>query len=133
MILITSTVEADIAAIPSALSGVFVSATQLLYEWTSYVVEVLCATTLRVGDKLFKPLKSGLFSVRFENQLGLSTFQPFLHEQPLATTVKAVIPYPGDTTLFYNQTRHPSQPLTIHNLLLSDLAGIGALPFRPDL
>ena len=51
-------------------------ATHAVYEWSDYFVRYEGATRLRVGDRLVPPIDDGLFNVRFENQLGLTSIQP---------------------------------------------------------
>ena len=51
-------------------------ATYAVYEWSDYLVRYDGATRLRVGDRLVQPIDDGLFGVRFENQLGLTSIQP---------------------------------------------------------
>jgi uncharacterized protein len=91
-IIITSTSDSYIAAIPAESAAIFAPATQLLYEWTDYLIDAPGATMLRVGGELLKPIRSGLFAVRFENQLGRTTIQPYLDHRPLApaTTVEVL-------------------------------------------
>jgi predicted component of viral defense system (DUF524 family) len=57
-------------------------ATQAVYEWSDYVVRYDGATHLRVGDRLVQPIDDGLFQVRFENQLGLTSIQPLDEHRP---------------------------------------------------
>jgi predicted component of viral defense system (DUF524 family) len=45
----------------------------------------------------------------------------------------AAIVYPGDNALFYNHGTRTQQALELRDLLFTKLAGIGALPLRPDI
>jgi hypothetical protein len=83
-ITITTASASHIAAIPPELVATFAPATQLLHEWTDYMIDAPGATMLRVGDQLLKPIRSELFAVRFENQLGRTTIQPYADHRPLA-------------------------------------------------
>lgn len=89
---ITSTTATPIATIPPELADHFAPATWLLYEWTDYFVDAPGATHLRVGDHFFPSIREGFFSLRFENQLGRTTLQPYADRQPLtpALTVEVL-------------------------------------------
>ena len=105
-ITITAASTLHIAAIPPELAATFAPATQLLYEWTDYLIDAPGATMLRVGDQLLKPIRSGLFTLRFENQLGRTTIQPYANHRPLA-------PAPAGATV----ERHSGEPRAIVDAL----------------
>ena len=48
------------------------------YEWTDYWVRYSGADALRAGDHWDQAIGDGLFRVRFENQIGLTSLQPFV-------------------------------------------------------
>jgi predicted component of viral defense system (DUF524 family) len=68
--------------IPSDLRSAFSPATHCLYEWTEYWLEYHGADRLRLVDTWLAPKVKGWFCVRFENQLGLATLQPYAGTQP---------------------------------------------------
>jgi len=44
----------------------------------------------------------------------------------------AVVVYPGDAALFYDCQKHRLDAVTLREVVLGNLAGIGALPLQPD-
>jgi predicted component of viral defense system (DUF524 family) len=57
-----------------------------------------------------------------------------MHAYRDALSVRAAaIIYPGDISLFYNHATRARQALELQDLLFTNLAGIGALPLRPDM
>jgi uncharacterized protein len=57
-----------------------------------------------------------------------------MHTYRDALSVRAAaIVYPGDISIFYNHATRARQALALHDLLFTNLAGIGALPLRPDI
>ena len=74
---------AAILDIPPAAAGMLSPATHCLYEWTDYWWECPGADRVRIGSTWQDPITSGLFLLRFENELGLTALQAFGGDSPV--------------------------------------------------
>jgi len=109
--------------IPLEIQGNFAPAVGCLYEWrTDYWVEYPEADILQVGTESCLPLRSGLFNLRFENQLGLTALQPFADDRPLVPPCYVEVISPKFPS--------PAAHLHFYRVLLDDLfARAARLPF----
>lgn len=73
--------------IPSHVAHLCLPATHFLYEWQDYWLRLPGCTRLRVGVEWLLPVKDDLFRLRYENQLGLSTIQPYHEDVALTSPV----------------------------------------------
>ncbi len=65
------------APIPLDSANFCAPATHVLVEWQKYWLELPKCYFLRVGTENLRPIAGSLFSLQFENRLGLSRIQPF--------------------------------------------------------
>lgn len=110
--------------VPPDLIRAFAPATCCLYEWTDYWLKSPGADRLSVGGTWLVPVdaESGLFCVRFENQLGLAVVQPFAGQHPLCAPLHVEVISPK----FHTPARH----FAFLRTLLDDLfARAARLPF----
>lgn len=93
-----------------------------LFEWTEYTVLIAGATSLRVGSTVLPARVTGVFILRFENQLGFTTIQPLIGNVPLGAPVAVEV--------IARKFAHPTQSLQFMDALLQDLfAQHSPLPF----
>lgn len=93
-----------------------------LYEWTEYTVMVEGADRLRVGSTMLEARAPGVFFLRFENQLGYTTIQPFTKDRPLSLAIAVEV--------IAGKFAHPLQSIRFTDILLGDLFARDApLPF----
>lgn len=115
-------VEKDIFPVPDDLAKIFSPATLCIYEWTDYWLEAEGSNRVRVGDSWCDPVGAGLFQVRFENQLGLTTIQPFSDGTPLG--------FPLHIEVLSRKFADAASHLAFFGNLLNDLfARASRLPF----
>ncbi|MFZ1757373.1 MAG: hypothetical protein WAU10_26740, partial [Caldilineaceae bacterium] len=69
--------QLDAAPIPLNSADLCAPATHVLIEWQNYWLDLPHCCFLRVGTESLQPITGSLFSLRFENRLGLSRIQPF--------------------------------------------------------
>lgn len=69
--------------IPVDFAHQFSPAKHWLFEWKDYFIDLPDVDYLFVGGQKKEPLKGSVFLIRFENQLGLSTIQPFRNHAPI--------------------------------------------------
>lgn len=82
----------SLIAVPPELRPTLAPATCCLREWTDYWVECPGANRLRVGDHWLEPIAhTGLFRLRFENALGLTTIRPFHDHRPLSDALSVEV------------------------------------------
>ncbi len=93
-----------------------------LFEWTDYTVLIAGATSLRVGSTVSPARVTGVFILRFENQLGFATIQPLIGNVPLGAPVAVEV--------IARKFARPTQSLQFMDALLQDLfAQHSPLPF----
>lgn len=93
-----------------------------LYEWTEYTVLIPGATSLRVGSIVLPARVTGVFILRFENQLGFTIIQPLNGNVPIGASVAVEV--------IARKFAHPTQSLRFMDALLYDLfAQDSPLPF----
>jgi hypothetical protein len=63
--------------VPEALVPALAPAAHVVHEWVAYTVTCEDAVGIEVGSGLAETIVSGVFRVRFENQLGLSRMRAF--------------------------------------------------------
>ncbi len=108
--------------IPVHLCHAFAPATHYVCEWKDYWLECPGADRLRVGTERIKPKARDLFLLRFENQLGLTSIQPFAGERPLCPPIYIEVLSPKFPS--------PDAHLRFFRTLLDDLfARAARLPF----
>jgi len=96
-------------------------ATVVLFEWTDYRVRYDGAEALRVGERVLEPL-AGIFDLKFENQLGLTSIQPITADRPLPPPLHVEVISPKFPTV--------KQHIEFFSTLLDDLFTRAAnLPF----
>ncbi|MBV9468521.1 MAG: DUF2357 domain-containing protein [Abitibacteriaceae bacterium] len=111
-----------ISSIPADLQEPLAPATHYLYEWVDYWLQYPDADRLRINETWIKPVYDSLFSLRFENRLGLASLQPFAGSRPLCPPLQVEIISPKLPT--------PATHLTFLQALLDDLYRRAArLPF----
>lgn len=98
--------DGEISRVPFDHLKVMAPATHYLYEWRDYLIECAGADSLRVGDSWVLPAAGSLFRLRFENQLGLTSIQPFagcraLSEPLHVEVISPKFPAPADHISFY--------------------------------
>ena len=69
--------------IPDALRATLAPARVALFEWTDYFFHWHGADALDVAGRRVEPIAPGVFRVRWENALGLSSLTPLLRGEPL--------------------------------------------------
>ncbi|MGI8405364.1 MAG: hypothetical protein ACR2OE_11480 [Thermomicrobiales bacterium] len=93
-----------------------------LYEWVDYTVMVDGAYLLQIGSTRLAARAPGVFFLRFENQLGYTTIQPFAGNRPLSPAVSVEV--------IAGKFAHPSQSIRFTDMLMGDLFAHDApLPF----
>jgi predicted component of viral defense system (DUF524 family) len=108
--------------IPKDLLSKFTPATHYFHEWRDYWLRCSGADRLRVGGEWQAPQFEDWFCVRFENQLGLATLQPYAGQHPLEPPLHVEVISPKFPTL--------DQHLNFFRALLDDLfARAARLPF----
>jgi predicted component of viral defense system (DUF524 family) len=108
--------------IPDELQAAFTPAKLCLFEWTDYWFQWPGATHLRVGGERVEPFAPALFRVRFENELGASSIQPFYGDMPFDSPLHIEVLSPKFPT--------PQRHLAFFRALLQDLYDRAApLPF----
>ena len=108
--------------VPSELRSALAPATHYLYEWKDYWQEYPGADRLHVGNTWLAPVTHNLFRVHFENQLGLTTLQPFASQHPTEPPMHVEVISPKFPAL--------GQHLAFFRALLDDLfARAARLPF----
>lgn len=96
----------------------------IVHEWTPYVYRRDGATHLRVGSAILEPLVDGVFSIQFENQLGLTAITPLRDNMPIAAplhveVIAAKFDSPNASVAFLRATladlfgRHATLPFAI--------------------
>ena len=117
-----STASRSLMAVPADLQSAFAPANLCLYEWTDYWIDYKGAERLVVGNVAIKPVMDSLFRIRFENQLGLTSIQPFAGAVPLCTPLHVEVISPKFPS--------PQEHLNFFRALLEDLfARAARLPF----
>jgi uncharacterized protein len=112
----------SILSVPLDLRGAFAPATHCLYEWMDYWLDYPGADRLVVGNTVLKPVVGSLFRIRFENQLGLTSLQPFAGSVPLYSPLQVEVISPKFPS--------PLEHLHFFRALLDDLfARAARLPF----
>ncbi len=100
-------------------------ATHFLFEWTDYWLEIPDATRLRIGNQWLAPTVNQLFRVRFENQTGLSTLQPFQGDESLSAALHVEV--------LSRKFPTPQVHHAFFSALLNDLTRhCASLPFAPQ-
>ena len=69
--------------IPDELREILAPAQLALFEWTDYFFHWHRADALRVNERQIEPIAPGVFRVRWENALGLSSLTPMFRGEPL--------------------------------------------------
>jgi len=93
-----------------------------LYEWTDYTLLVAEATSVRIGSTVLPARATGVFILRFENQLGFTTIQPLVGDMPIGASIAVEV--------IARKFAHPTQSLRFMDALLHDLfAQHSPLPF----
>ena len=69
--------------IPEDLRETLAPAQVALFEWTDYFFHWPRADALNVDERAIEPIAPGVFRVRWENALGLSSLTPMLRGEPL--------------------------------------------------
>ena len=101
----------------------FAPATGCLYEWKDYWLECPSVDRLHVGSTWVEPIARDLFCLRFENQLGLTSLQPFATGRPLCLS-------PLYVEVISTKFPTPAAHLGFFRTLLDDLfARAARLPF----
>lgn len=118
------TLHPALQPVPEGFRTAFAPATHIAQEWREYLVECRGADRLQVGSVALQPLHDGLglFRLRFENQLGLTTLRPYAGVRPLAPPLNVEVISP--------KFQEPSAHLGFLQTLVSDLfARAARLPF----
>ena len=92
--------------IPDEWQAALAPATHYCYEWREYWTRWPDATRMRVGNGWQEPVLPGVFRLKFENQVGLTTVQPYSEDRPLAPPLLAEVlspkfPKPADHYRFF--------------------------------
>jgi predicted component of viral defense system (DUF524 family) len=115
-------IEEQSSSIPVELRRPLAPATHLLYEWKDYWLELPEADQLRVGIETIKPVRGHLYHIRFENQIGLASIQPFAGRLPLCSPLRVEVISPKFPTA--------KSHLDFYQNLLDDLfARAARIPF----
>lgn len=77
--------------LPTALWGALAPATHYVYEWSEYWLSWPEADRLRIGSDWQFPTPLGGFRLRFENQVGLTSIQPYRKGRPLAPALSVEV------------------------------------------
>lgn len=110
--------------VPDGFGTVFAPATYIAHEWREYFVEFRGADRLHLGSVVLPPVRAGLglFRLRFENQLGLTTIRPYAGATPLAAPLHVEVISP--------KFQEPGAHLGFLRTLVNDLfARAARLPF----
>ena len=78
-----------------------------LYEWQDYWLNIPSADRIRVGNEWFYPVSGNVFQIRFENQLGLASIQPFAGSMAISPPIYVEVispkfPSPSSHIAFYS-------------------------------
>lgn len=122
---LTCASEGDLFAVPIDLRAALAPARWCVYEWTDYIGHFPGADRLRIGSAWLLPIvqSDGLFQVRFENQLGLTSLTPYAGSHRIGPAIHLEV--------LAGKFQHPAQSVAFMMALLDDIfARQSSLPFE---
>lgn len=141
---LTCASEGDLFAVPIDLRAALAPARWCVYEWTDYIGHFPGADRLRIGSAWLLPIvqSDGLFQVRFENQLGLTSLTPYAGSHRLAPALHLEVlarkfAHPRHSADLVRALQailgRPHQRLTDNGVMVSDTARNLKLTIRQEM
>lgn len=115
----------DVIRVPFGVEAELAPTRWCVYEWTDYIARYPGADRLRVGSTWLPSIAQTdcVFQVRFENQLGLTSFTPYSGSQRLAPALHIEV--------LARKFTHPQQSVEFTLAILDDFfARQPSLPFE---